>query len=439
MMRPTFRSLPALATFLLLCSAGPAAAQQIVIDTESLPTGRVGDSYTARLIQIGATSPTWRVVEGALPPGLVLGERTGEITGAPGLEGQFAVRVECSQVDFVSGFANYVVTVNSASSVGLATNALPEGNVGQAYSASLQASGGTPPYAFQLIGGGPGWLFINAAGEMAGTPDRAGNYELSISIIDSGGDAGGGIVNLAVVQPGGLEITTPAGALPGATVNQAYNFQFQGQGGQAPRAWFVESGTLPTGLSLDQNTGVLAGVPTETARSVFVVSLYDNSEASDTVEVSIEVAAEGTPTQLAITVPAQIGLRFGMPANYTLTAEGGQPPYSWQATGDLPPGLSISGDTISGTATASTTTSLILIVRDNNEDMAQKEVSVYVTNDGMPPGRNPNSSGGGRVGGNSRRVSSGCACATPRDGVPAQLALLIVAAGIVLTRRRKRN
>lgn len=61
--------------------------------------------------------------------------------------------------------------------------------------------------------------------------------------------------------PGPLAITTTG--LPDATVGQPYSTVLAAEGGFPPYTWAVTEGTLPAGLSLDSNTGVISGTPTE--------------------------------------------------------------------------------------------------------------------------------------------------------------------------------
>ena len=69
--------------------------EPLVVLTEELPSGRIGEAYTAIVVAGGGTPPyVWRVVDGALPPGLWLDAASGEIGGMPETAGATLVTVE---------------------------------------------------------------------------------------------------------------------------------------------------------------------------------------------------------------------------------------------------------------------------------------------------------------------------------------------------------
>ncbi len=68
----------------------------------------------------------------------------------------------------------------------ITTNSLPTGTVGTAYSATLTASGGTPPYSWQVTSGSlPGGLALASDGVVSGTPTVAGTSAFSVQVADS--------------------------------------------------------------------------------------------------------------------------------------------------------------------------------------------------------------------------------------------------------------
>ncbi len=71
----------------------------VIVTTDSLPDGKTGKAYSHTLTAIGAAPITWSIDEGALPAGLSLKEKTGEIRGIPTAEGtaEFTVKAENSE------------------------------------------------------------------------------------------------------------------------------------------------------------------------------------------------------------------------------------------------------------------------------------------------------------------------------------------------------
>jgi hypothetical protein len=70
----------------------------------------------------------------------------------------------------------------------LATTALPAGTVGTAYSGTLSAAGGTPPYTWSVTRGDlpPGLHLDRATGVISGKPKQAGTKKFTITVTDSG-------------------------------------------------------------------------------------------------------------------------------------------------------------------------------------------------------------------------------------------------------------
>ncbi len=69
--------------------------------------------------------------------------------------------------------------------------------------------------------------------------------------------------------------------LPPARVSVAYSVQLEARGGQPPYRWDVVAGpgALPPGITLDVQTGRLAGTPTRTGRFLFNIRVQDASRS----------------------------------------------------------------------------------------------------------------------------------------------------------------
>ena len=63
---------------------------------------------------------------------------------------------------------------------------VPDGEVGQAYTQALTASGGTAPHTFAVTGGTlPPGLALSAQGALSGTPSAAGDLSFTVTATDT--------------------------------------------------------------------------------------------------------------------------------------------------------------------------------------------------------------------------------------------------------------
>jgi len=80
------------------------------------------------------------------------------------------------------------LTVNPAQPLQITTTSLPSGQVQTSYSASVQATGGTPPYAWSVTGQLPNGLSLSSSnGTITGTPSVAGTFMFTIQVKDNAG------------------------------------------------------------------------------------------------------------------------------------------------------------------------------------------------------------------------------------------------------------
>jgi Putative Ig domain len=177
------------------------------------------------------------------------------------------------------------------------TTSLPSGQTTVAYSATLSATGGTPPYNWTVKSGAlPAGLSLSAAGAITGTPTTAGAASVSVQVSDSAAmqqTAASGNLTLAI-SGGTLKITSTVAAT--GTVGTPYNFQLQATGGVPPYTWAAAMGsTLPAGLSLS-SAGVVTGTPTAAGTFNPNIAVTDETTANTTSEpVSFTINPSGTP------------------------------------------------------------------------------------------------------------------------------------------------
>ncbi len=88
-------------------------------------------------------------------------------------------------------------------------------------------------------------------------------------------------------------VITTTSPLPGAGIAERYSRTLARTGGTPPFRWTVASGSLPPGISLDTNSGLLAGVTTSQGSFRFTVRLTDRVNIGTTKDFVLSVTTGG--------------------------------------------------------------------------------------------------------------------------------------------------
>jgi hypothetical protein len=250
-------------------SGGAPAVSQVFIITIAppptlsvtqapLPPGTLNSAYNGSIATQGGVAPlTWTITSGGLPPGLSLNSSTGQITGVPINESHatpavtypaiysFTVQVQDSSLPTPQKVpvppAQFSITIQAPQPLLITTEGpLATGTTATAYSATLNASGGVPPYTWTLTQGQlPAGLVLSTLGNgtatISGTPTLAGTSTFTVQVADSEVNPSTGTPDPAT-NSAPFTITVTANTANNTLLIGEYTFLFNGFDSDGPVA-----------------------------------------------------------------------------------------------------------------------------------------------------------------------------------------------------------
>jgi hypothetical protein len=201
----------------------------------------------------GVTPYTWSISSGSLPAGLSLNSSTGTISGTPTTAGLSSFTIQVADSESTPQKATLAASIASTSgTLAITTTSLPAGTDGSAYSQTLAASGGVPPFTWSA-GTSPalpaGLSLASSTGAISGTPTGVSATSPQFTVTDAAKNTASVSLQLVV---------NPA---PGTIPTGPYSFLFSGtspKGSVAVAGTFSLSGSgspyTVTGGEFDENT-----------------------------------------------------------------------------------------------------------------------------------------------------------------------------------------
>jgi len=382
-------------------SIGYRARRQYTLNVGELPL--IHDDYIpgATLNQPYSWTPTVTgsdgnlsvfvtVSGGTLPMGLTLSGTN--IHGTPTIDNQSCQITVTAFNDYEPGGVSrtYTLYVSVAARINT-VSPLPNGIVGTPYMFSMSGYGYLPITWEHLGGDLPPGISMGANGTLFGVPTAAGTYSFSIEASNDYGSE----VRLYTLTVYQLPVITTT-ILGYARLGRNYSGQLTAIGSM-PITWFVVNGSLPTGLSLNPNTGIISGIPVEGGSFTFTIVAMNIVGVSAPATFTIEA---GQSLAIITTSPLPNGIVSVPYTPMIFEAEGLDDSfiYTWswaaQAGSSFPPGLTLNAisGVLSGTPTAIGTYNVNVTITGGGTSTT----APFVITVGAPPviTSNPNLGGG---------------------------------------------
>jgi hypothetical protein len=197
-------------------------AQNVAVDVDltatdaALAAGEVGVPYAGAALVVGGLPPYTVISSGdPLPPGLMLDAATGVLSGTPTAAGAYVITIDAEDAATDAVEATFELTILEA--VAITTMELPAAVAGECYAATVDASGGLPPYTWAEIEPRlPRWADSDENFDLSGCPDPddVGTSSHGFAVTDSLGGHAARTLQLAVVL---TAEATPTATVTGPT------------------------------------------------------------------------------------------------------------------------------------------------------------------------------------------------------------------------------
>lgn len=212
-----------------------------------------------------------------------------------------------SQTPSATGLTVAVTGITSSAAPTITSGDAPLAHVGTPYDFAVTASNDAAGFAATGL---PDGLSIDAVtGQISGTPATAGSYTATLSATNASGT---GTRSLPVTVAGAMSDGSPPTitSLPSADAQTGVAFVYQIDASGSPTSYAASS--LPPGLKVDADGGLIYGIPTQTGTFPVGISATNGDGTSPVTALTVTVTAPPAPqptsplptATLKVTAPA---------------------------------------------------------------------------------------------------------------------------------------
>ncbi len=340
-----------------------------ILTETPLQTGKVGEYYYCSFEVDSGYPAYWTLSDGDIPSGLIFSD--GALSGTPTETGTYTFTLG-AEAGGLTASKTFTITISPALSI-TTDSTLPAARAGMYYYQRLDTDAENYDSIYWSAVDLPSGLSISSfTGELFGTISTEGAYTFTVSAVIGGVSA---TKTFTLIVTPSLSITTE-NILPDATINEMYSVALLTDASEDQTVTWVAWDSLPEGLTLDPQTGILSGYVLNEGTYTFTIQAFSNGLT--TAKFFTLTAGENLSIiTTQVTSLLKAGEYFSLPL---MTDKYNTANTSWDViNGILPPGLNLDSDTgiISGSPTRAGTYTFT-VQAASGYSVAQKQFTLTI-------------------------------------------------------------
>ena len=335
----------------------PNASQSFTLTVDSAPAITSAASHTFTAGSSGSFTVTTSGVpkaalseSGGLPAGLSFvdnGNGTATLSGTPTASGVYPITINASNGVSPNASQSFTLTVDTAPSITSASSTTFVAGSPGSFTVTTQ---GLPTASLSESGALPGGISFadngNGTAALGGTPTEGGSFPITITA--SNGVSPNASQSFTLTVDSSPEITSGSSA----TFTEGVDSSFTVDSSGTPTPSYSESGSLPSGLSFDDNgdgTATLSGTPADGSSGTYPIVVTATNGVGEPATQDLTITVNTSPAAPSFTSGSNTTFLVGSAGSFSVTTTGNPPP-NLHESGPLPAGVSFvdNGD---GTAT----------------------------------------------------------------------------------------